>query len=201
ILIHYSYCRIILLQILDEKPVKIDKWDSGALKNALDDGAKKVLLDIMGFKESHKLMNGRLFLCTVAIGFAMFALLWDYLYPFPQSRNVLLCCVISYFVLMGILTFYLTYVERGIFLVALEQDKARMEPDNKWTLQSSLRKYDDTYHLTVSFTDGKTQAERSTTISRCVANFFDDNGTFRFDLFQPVVRKLKEDLSSEKKMN
>lgn len=27
---------------IEEKPVKIDKWDNAALKNALDDGAKKV---------------------------------------------------------------------------------------------------------------------------------------------------------------
>ena len=42
---------------------------------------------------------------------------------------------------MGILTLYLTYAEKGIFLVALEQDRAMMEPDNKWVLSSSLRKY------------------------------------------------------------
>lgn len=56
----------------------------------------QVLVEIHGYKESHRLMDGRLFICTIAIGFALFALVWDYLYPFPLSRNVLMTCAISY---------------------------------------------------------------------------------------------------------
>ncbi|XP_005106146.1 probable signal peptidase complex subunit 2 isoform X2 [Aplysia californica] len=186
--------------VMDEKPVKIDKWDSGALKNALDDGAKKVLIDILGYKESHALMDGRLLICTIAIGFAMFALIWDYFHPFPLSRNVLMLCVISYFILMGVLTFYLSYVERGIFLVALEQDRAMMEPDNTWKLSSTLRKYDDVYSLTISYTDGKTKQERSASTSKCVASYFDENGVFCFDLFQPIVEAMRQDLALDKKI-
>lgn len=36
---------------MDDKPVKIDKWDSAALKNALDDAAKKVKHVLIVFKE------------------------------------------------------------------------------------------------------------------------------------------------------
>lgn len=49
-----------------------------------------------GFKEEHKLMDLRLLICTVAVGFSLFALVWDYIRPFPESRPVLIICVLSY---------------------------------------------------------------------------------------------------------
>lgn len=186
-------------EAIDEKPVKIDNWDGAACKNALDDAAKKVLLEKYKYSESNGLMDGRLGICTIAVMFALFALLWDYLHPFPESRPVLIICVCSYFLLMGVLTLYTTFTERGTFLVALDKDPAGVDPDNVWKMASQLKQYDDEYTLHVSFTDGPTQQERTTKFTKSLANFFDENGYLCADLFDPEVVKLTEGLSADKK--
>lgn len=182
-----------------DKPVKVDKWDGSAVKNALDDGVKKVFTEKFKYVESHYLMDGRLAISAIAVGAAMFALLWDYLHPFPQSRPVLIMCVVSYFILMGLLTLYTSFIEKGIFLVAIDKDQAGVDPDHVWKVSSSLKRFDDVYNLVVSFTDGVTKSTREASVQKSISCWFDENGTLLFDLFEPEVTKLHSSLLSEKK--
>jgi len=122
---------------LVDKPLQVDKWDGCAVKNALDDTVKKIMIDTYGYAESHALMDGRLIICTVACLFALFAMVWDYFHPFPESRSVLIICVLAYFAMMVVLTFYTTYCEQGIFLEAVDIDPTGVDPTNKWILSSA----------------------------------------------------------------
>ncbi|KAL7848951.1 hypothetical protein SRHO_G00205740 [Serrasalmus rhombeus] len=52
---------------IDEKPVKIDKWDGAAVKNSLDDAAKKVLIEKYGYAENFNLVDGQKNIFLVAV--------------------------------------------------------------------------------------------------------------------------------------
>ncbi|KAL1123950.1 hypothetical protein AAG570_001720, partial [Ranatra chinensis] len=192
------WCNTVYL-CLQDKVIKVNKWDGSAVKNALDDAVRDVLTEKFSYVESFSLMDGRLALCGIAVAVAMFALLWDWLYPFPQSRTVLIICVSTYFILMGLLTLYTTYKEKGIFAVFIQKDPAGFVPDNVWEASSILKKYDDKYNLHMTVKDGKSGSVREGSVVKSVANFFDENGALIADLLEPEVTRLHNSLLSERK--
>ena len=60
-------------------------------------------------------------------------------------------------------------------------------------------RYDDMYHLHISFQDGQTKETRQGSFSKSVAAFYDENGQLLYDIFEPEVRKIHSSLTSEKK--
>uniref|UniRef100_A0A0K8TSU6 Signal peptidase complex subunit 2 n=1 Tax=Tabanus bromius TaxID=304241 RepID=A0A0K8TSU6_TABBR len=177
----------------DAEPVKVNKWDGSAVKHALDDAVKNALLDHPNCTEDFKLIDGRLFICTLAVGIALAAIAFDYKYPFPQSRPVLMLCVISYFIFMGILTLYTTFKEKGIFAVAIQKDS---NGKKVWNASSEMKKYDDKYTLVLTVKDSKSLREAS--ISKSCAAFIDVNGIICENLVTNEVNRLYNSLNSDK---
>lgn len=108
----------------------------------------------------------------------------------------MIVCVASYFVLMGILTIYTTYVEKGIFAVAVQSD-ANGKYLRKWTASSDMKKYDDKYTLVLSVKDSKNVREVS--VTKSCANFIDVDGVICNDLVASELKRLYNSLTAEKK--
>ena len=52
-----------------------------------------MLTERLNYEEDHGLMDIRLIICGLAVAVAMFALAWDYFYPFPASRYGILMII------------------------------------------------------------------------------------------------------------
>lgn len=135
--------------------------------------------------ENFNLVDGRLFICFLAVLVALVALGWDFKHPFPESKPVLILCVGSYFVLMGILTLYTTYLEKGIFAVAIQKDG---NGTKTWQASSDMKKYDDKYTLYLSLKDKK--GLRVSTITKSCAKYIDQNGFILNDIVASDVQRL-----------
>lgn len=179
-----------------QEVVQINKWDGSQVKHAIDDAFKSALMERPNCREHFAIIDGRLFICFLAVGIALFALGYDYIYTFPTSKPVLIICVTSYFLLMGILTVYTTYIEKGIFAVAIQSDSSG-NTVKKWTASSEMKKYDDKYTLTLSVKDSKNIRELTSTKS--CANFIDVDGVVCNDLIAAELKRLYNSLNSAEK--
>lgn len=56
----------------------------------------QIMMEEYGCVEDFTIIDMRLALCTIACSFSAFALVYDYINPFPKSGTVLATCAIRY---------------------------------------------------------------------------------------------------------
>jgi len=183
------------------EPIKVDKWDGNAIKNALDDAIRQILTDDLGFVEKNFYVDIRLGLSSLGCVVALSALLYDYLYPFPTSKYILIGCVASYFFLMSILTMFMTFVEKDVILQADEKDRAGLDPDNEWTVGTNLQRFDDQFAVNLSVCNGVTGKKSEANYTRSIAQWFTCEGEMLYDKFKADLMMQYKSLQAEKKDN
>nr|CDS31806.1 Probable signal peptidase complex subunit 2 [Hymenolepis microstoma] len=179
--------------------ITINKWDVNAAKHALDDATKEVMKTQLELQENFKLIDIRLLLCTLSVFFTLVALIYDYVCPYPESRYVLMGCIASYFVATTILSWHTFYVEGNIFFVGMQPDKAGLDPPNKWTFASKIKKYSPEYRLTVTYLDGTTKEQTKMEFVKTIDCFFDEKGKICFLKLQNYVLDICNAVTSKKK--
>jgi len=119
-----------------KKEIKVDKRDRCALKNALDGVVRKIFTDDLEYTEKayveHVDINVRLVLITLINLVALYACVYDFLYPFPLSKRVLAICVVTYVTLMPIhlLCDFWAFTKEHTVLVCRQKEVSG--PDSEW---------------------------------------------------------------------
>ncbi|VDD78202.1 unnamed protein product [Mesocestoides corti] len=179
--------------------IVINKWDVNAAKHALDDATKEIMKAKFDLKENFRLIDIRLMLCTASVLFTVVALIYDYIYPYPESFYVLVACILSYFIATSILSWHTYFIEGNIFFVGIQPDKTGLDPPNKWTLASHVKKYNPDYRLTVSFVDGTTKEKSMVEVTKTINCFFDDKGKLCRSQLESFILNVCKDVTSKKK--
>lgn len=111
-----------------------------------------------------------------------------------MCRPVLIACVSSYFVLMGVLTVYTTFCEKGIFAVVVQKNGSKKVT---WKVSSGMQKYNDQYTLFVSCKTSK--SEREAQMTKSCASYMDSNGLVLENLVANDLTKLINMLNANEK--
>jgi len=181
----------------DFKVIKVDRFDTKAIRHAFDDVGKQTFNNRLEGRECHKLVDQRLLISTIAVLFSGFACAYDYYDPYPGSKWILAVCSVSYFILTGFLQLYQWYVEKEIFMVYYQKNGKK---EIQWEFSSDIGKYDNMYKLSFCMKNDEGLATEKT-FERCASTFMDVRGQVLFRLLEDYFIECHSAFQLEKKKN
>lgn len=133
---------------MSSPPQKVSLYSVNDLKNATDDAIVPYLTTLpkpYTFKQQHTATNVRLALGYTAVIIAGVLFYADYKLGWDATKAYTAPACLAYFVLNGILTYWIWAVEAGTIFVGVR------EGGQKLTLKSSSKKHSPTYNLKVTY--------------------------------------------------
>jgi len=147
------------------------------VKQLLDDYAMKTIVR-EGYSHNNTLNFVKIALSGVSCSLAVLS--HFYPLPFPQNVNLLLFCIVSYFILSAILQF-IQYAEKDLILVA----RPNVSTKKELQLRTSLPKYDENYTMKIGYAGTKPN-----TLTHPTGRWFSSDGTFAEEAFAQDVKEL-----------
>ncbi|KAK1265622.1 putative signal peptidase complex subunit 2 [Acorus gramineus] len=180
-----------------KNPKKANLLDPHSIKHILDEAVTEIVTG-RGYKEDFTMSNIRLLMGSVIIIIALVA----QFYPkkFPENRDLLIACIVSYVVLNGLLQLIIHTKEKNAILFTYPLPGSFNSTGLMVT--SKLPRFSDMYTLTVASADPKSiSAKKPVHLTKSVTKWFTKDGILVEGLFWKDVEKLVEDYNAESRKN
>ncbi|PNW75367.1 hypothetical protein CHLRE_12g524200v5 [Chlamydomonas reinhardtii] len=162
------------------EPIKLTNlYDAGALKGALDEVAREVVLDA-GFNEDVMVSNIKLLLGFTAIGSGLLAQFGPG--KFPANWWMVFGCVVAYLVLTTLLNLYSWKVEGEAFLVTRP-----FRGGKGVRVSSRMGRWSDEFTLVIT---DREDPSLEVTSQHAIPEFFHSNGYMADGAWRAAVEKL-----------
>jgi len=170
-----------------ESPIKVNLYDSNAIRQTLDDCVLKILED-EGYAESTFLSNVKLILGFITCAIALYSHFGPT--PYPQNKPVLLICCISYLLLNGLIQFISFFIEKNSVFLFSKEKNISLE------VSSNLPRWEEIYSLSISMKGVKQKNEKE--MKKSITSWFDTEGVFREEIFSRSVIDLLRNIENRK---
>eukprot|EP00262_Sarcandra_glabra_P007633 TRINITY_DN20523_c0_g1_i1.p1 TRINITY_DN20523_c0_g1~~TRINITY_DN20523_c0_g1_i1.p1 ORF type:complete len:185 (+),score=17.95 TRINITY_DN20523_c0_g1_i1:97-651(+) len=180
-----------------KNPKKANLMDPHSIKHLLDESVSEIVTN-KGYTENVRMSNTRLFLGFVIIAIALVA----QFYPkkFPENRDFLIGCIISYIVVNGLLQLIIYTKEKNAILFTYPL--AGSFNSTGLVVSSKLPRFSDLYTLSIASADPKSiSANRTVQFTKSVTKWFTSEGILVEGLFWKDVDKLVNDYAGDNRKN
>lgn len=160
-----------------DPPRIVDTGDTMAVKAHLDEEIVKIFMD-MGWAEDYFWYNIKLVLLVLATCIALLAQFYPA--PYPENRGLLAICVVSFFILNGVLQLISYFVDQDKIAILIRPKYPGI------VIRSSFPRFQVTYTATLETSkDGVVLAK----FEHSIAEYFTAKGEFAELVFARDVQK------------